>query len=39
MDHTLNQSFLIDTVTNAISSDKLVIFKKADKQNSKGMGI
>lgn len=39
MDHTLSQSFLIDIVTNVILSDKLVIFKKADKQSSEVMGI
>lgn len=39
IDHTLSWSFLIDTEKNAISSDKLVIFKKADKQDSEGMGI
>ena len=36
---TLNQYFPLDATKNAISSDKLVIFKKADKQISEEIGI
>lgn len=39
MDCTLSQYFPLDATTNAISSDKLVIFKKADKQISEESGI
>ena len=39
MDCTLNQYFPLDATKNAISSDKLVIFKKADKQISEEIGI
>ena len=39
MGYTLSQYFLTDTTTNVVSSAKFVIFKKADKQSSEGMGI